>query len=147
MSKTATRTTNRSLGVWQGMNWIRPVKRLAIYLRDGLACAWCGQGVENGIIFSLDHLKPHAKGGSNHEANLVTCCKRCNDSRGARGQKLFAGAVAGYLDHGIKAEDILGHIRQTSRRSLAPFLQQAEDMMARRGTVSRVLAHIAKAAK
>lgn len=28
---------------WQGMNWIRQDKRLAIYLRDGLACVWCGE--------------------------------------------------------------------------------------------------------
>ncbi|KKK72946.1 hypothetical protein LCGC14_2898780, partial [marine sediment metagenome] len=32
----------------QGMNWIRPEKRLAIYLRDGLACCYCGATVEDG---------------------------------------------------------------------------------------------------
>jgi 5-methylcytosine-specific restriction endonuclease McrA len=49
----------RSRGEWQGMNWIRQEKRLAIYLRDGLACGYCGDSVENGAKLSLDHLKPH----------------------------------------------------------------------------------------
>ena len=31
-----------------GSKWIRPDKRLAIYLRDGLACAWCGHALEDG---------------------------------------------------------------------------------------------------
>ena len=39
---------------YQGMNWIRQDKRLAIYLRDGLACAWCGNGVENGAKLPLE---------------------------------------------------------------------------------------------
>lgn len=33
----------------QGMNWIRKDKRLAIYMRDGMACVYCG--------LTLDHLK------------------------------------------------------------------------------------------
>lgn len=30
---------------WQGMNWCRPATRLAIYLRDGMACTYCGRGL------------------------------------------------------------------------------------------------------
>jgi len=48
--------TVRNEGVWQGMNWIRQEKRLAIYLRVGLArsikklcgmsdCACSGAGI------------------------------------------------------------------------------------------------------
>jgi hypothetical protein len=29
----------------QGMNWISQHKRLAIYLRDGLACCYCGDSI------------------------------------------------------------------------------------------------------
>ena len=58
---------------WQGMNWIRQEKRLAIYLRDGMSCAYCGASVEGGAQLSLDHVKPHSRGGSNAAANLVTC--------------------------------------------------------------------------
>ena len=59
--------TARGRGDWQGMNWIRQDKRLAIYLRDGLACAYCGHSVESGASLSLDHLKPASKDGCNHE--------------------------------------------------------------------------------
>lgn len=137
--KTQTKNTVRNAGVWQGMNWIRPVKRLAIYLRDGLRCAWCDTPLESGTIFTLDHLKPHAKAGSNHESNLVTCCKHCNDSRGKRAQTEFALAVATYVNHGLTRDDILGHLRITSRRSLKPFLAQAQALMAKHGNFSKTL--------
>ena len=50
-----------------GSKWIRPDKRLAIYLRDGLACAYCGDSVEEGAKLSLDHLTCHSHGGSNND--------------------------------------------------------------------------------
>ena len=146
-SKTAVKESARCKGVWQGMNWISQKKRLAIYLRDGMACAWCGKGVEDGSIFSLDHLKPSVKGGSNHESNLVTCCKFCNDSRGKRAQTTFAAAVAAYVNHGVTATEILGHIRITSRRSLTPFIARAVDMIERRGSVAKVMAAIGYGSK
>ena len=140
--KTRKATTARSAGNWQGMNWLRPVKRIAIYLRDGVRCAWCDAPLEAGTIFTLDHLKPHAKGGSNHESNLVTCCKHCNDSRGKRGQSAFAYAVATYVNHGLTREDILGHIAITSRRSLKPFVVQAKALFARHGNFTAVMKHL-----
>ena len=70
---------------WQGGKWIRNDRRLAIYLRDGLACVYCGQSVEeDGIVMTLDHLKPRSKGGKNEPTNLITACKTCNSSRGNR---------------------------------------------------------------
>ena len=63
-------------------NWIRKDKRLAIYLRDGMACAYCGKGVEeSGMALTLDHLLCRSKGGGNHEGNLLTCCHHCNCRR------------------------------------------------------------------
>lgn len=138
--KTATKATARTNGNWQGMNWLRPAKRLAIYLRDGLRCAWCDTPLQAGTIFTLDHLKPHAKEGSNHETNLVMCCKHCNDSRGKRAQTVFATAVATYVNHGLTQDDILGHIRITSRRSLKPFLAEAKALIAQHGGFSKAMA-------
>ena len=63
MDTTQTNTDARSKGKWAGMNWIRKEKRLSIYLRDGLACVWCGQAVEDGIKLTLDHLIPHSPRG------------------------------------------------------------------------------------
>lgn len=125
---------------WLGMNWIRQEKRLAIYMRDGLACAWCGHTVEEGAKLTLDHLTPHCKGGSNHETNLVTSCKRCNDSRGARSIKVFARAVAEYLNHGITAKEILSHVVACAARALDK--DAAKEMIERRGSAAKVLADI-----
>ena len=46
---------------------------MAIYMRDGLACAYCGAAVEDGAQLSLDHITPDSLGGDNQADNLVTC--------------------------------------------------------------------------
>ena len=142
MTKSNRQNDARSRGEWQGMNWIRQEKRLAIYLRDGLACAYCGHSVESGASLSLDHLKPHSKGGDNGEHNLVTCCERCNKTRGNRSVRAFSRAVAEYLNHGVTAEEIERHVRATAKRSLKPHKLEAKQMIARRGSAARVLSEI-----
>lgn len=124
---------------WQGMNWITQRKRLAIYLRDGCACKWCGAAVEDGVKLTLDHVKPHSKGGTNDESNLITACKRCNDSRGARSLKAFAAAVATYLNHGVQAEAILAEVKAAQRRSIKPHLVEAAALIERRGSALKAL--------
>lgn len=131
--------TVRANGEWQGMNWIRQEKRLAIYLRDGLACAYCGDSIESGASLSLDHLKPASKGGSNHESNLVTCCERCNKSRGNRALGRWIKAVAGYLNHGITAKEIRAHVERCRDRKLTRYKKDAKAMIARRGSARKVL--------
>lgn len=121
----------------QGMNWITPKKRLAIYLRDGLACCYCGMSVEQGAKLTLDHLRPYSHGGTNNETNLVTCCLKCNSSRGNRRWKLFAEKVAGYINHGVTASQIVGHIERTRNRALDVKL--AQELIERRGGFSAAL--------
>lgn len=116
---------SKSGGKGQGMNWIRPVKRLAIYLRDGLACGYCGEGIEDGAKLTLDHLTPHSHGGTNDASNLVTACHRCNSARGNRDWREFADKTAGYLNHGIQASDIIRHIDTTVQRPLDTKAAQA----------------------
>lgn len=120
-----------------GMHWIRSERRLAIYLRDGLACAYCGSAVEDGTRLTLDHLIPYSQGGTNDAANLVTACHKCNSSRGARDYRAFASAVAEYLNHGISAEDIIAHIEATSRRPID--MAAAKTLMAQRGGFTAAL--------
>ena len=84
---------NRHANGGQGMNWITKHKRLAIYMRDGLACCYCAEGIEEGAKLTLDHVVPHSKGGSNDARNLVTACHRCNSNRGDRSITTFAAAV------------------------------------------------------
>lgn len=124
----------RGLGSrYQGRNWLRPEKRLAIYLRDGLACAYCGEGIEDGAELSLDHLRPHSQGGGNEAGNLVTACRRCNSARGDRLVAQFAAHVASYLNHDATAEAITAHIGRCTARVLP--LAEARGLLARRGTV------------
>ena len=78
--------------------WIRAEKRLAIYLRDNFCCVYCGQDLkkETPQNVTLDHLTPRSQGGDNRALNLVTACRACNCSRGAREWTEYAtgGAVA-----------------------------------------------------
>ena len=129
----------RAKGNWQGMNWIRQEKRMAIYLRDGCQCAWCGKTVEQGVQLTLDHIVAHSRGGSNAETNLVTACMDCNRSRCARSAAKFSGIIAAYLNHGIEGAAILANVRKLAKRSLKPHIAEAKELMARRGSVFAIL--------
>ena len=118
----------------QGSKWIRQQKRLAIYLRDNMSCVYCGVGVEEdeSIRLSLDHLTPRVKGGSNNESNLVTCCGRCNSSRGYRTFRDFAIAAAGYINGGRTPEVIVATIERNRKRKLGKYMEMAKTMIAER---------------
>lgn len=88
-------------------------------------------------MLSLDHVIPASRGGDNDPSNLVTACKRCNDSRGNRSLRVFSTALAAYLDRGATAAEILAHARACRRRPLPR--QEARQLLARRGTVARIL--------
>lgn len=113
----------------QGMNWIRKEKRLAIYLRDGLACVYCGSGIEDEVKLTLDHLTPHSHGGSNAADNLVTCCHKCNSVRGNRSWTGFAKNAATYTN--TDAEALITFIDNTVTRPLD--VPAAKALIARRG--------------
>jgi len=89
---------------WQGMNWIRKCKRLAIYMRDHGRCVYC----ESQAQLSLDHLLPVSKGGKNHARNLVTACRECNTERGNKRWREYAS----------KHEGAEGRIQRQRRRSI-----------------------------
>ena len=114
-----------------GMNWIRKEKRLAIYLRDGLACCYCGMGIEDEVTLTLDHLKCYTHGGSNNPDNLVTACLRCNSARGSRSWKRFAGHVARYVNHGVTSARIIRHIQRQARKGVD--VKAAIRLIAKRG--------------
>lgn len=132
----------RESGSWQGMNWIRQEKRLAIYLRDGCACVWCGATAESGAKLTLDHVVVHSKAANNSETNLVTACFRCNSSRGARSAAKFAQAIAAYLNHGAKADNIIAHVRRCTQRSLRQHRIEAKALIERRGSALAALKNV-----
>ena len=123
---------------YQGSKWITRERRLAIYLRDGLACVYCGATVEDGATLSLDHIDPHSNGGSNGSGNLVTACRKCNSARNDRSVAEFAMSIAGYLNHGIEAGDIVASI---ARLATSPVnIAEARAIIARRGSWAAALA-------
>ena len=92
--------------------WIRPGRRRAIYLRDGLACVYCeaSQAVTPDLELTLDHIVARSAGGGHNSTNLVTCCKTCNSSRKGLDLKVWIGA------------ERAKKIRKRARRPLEPFL-------------------------
>jgi hypothetical protein len=76
---------------------LQPTRRLAIYLRDGFLCAYCGTDLHsaNRRDVTLDHLVAQIHGGSHHESNLVTACHTCNSKRQHKPWRAFCapGAV------------------------------------------------------
>ena len=122
-----------------GRNWIRPEKRLALYLRDGLACVYCGASLEDGALLTLDYLRPVSKGGSNAASNLVTVCHTCNSNRKNRTVRGFCRAVASYLDRGVAAREIEQHVRRCAARTF--HTQAARTLIAQRGGWTPCLSH------
>ena len=72
--------------------WIRTDKRLAIYIRDGWRCQYCGDDLSDvrAVEVSLDHIIPSKYGGDNESDNLVTSCRRCNGMRQDKALERFA---------------------------------------------------------
>lgn len=136
MKKTTThKPTIKRHPAASGGKWCRPEKRLAIYIRDGLSCVYCGHSVEDGTKLTLDHVKPHSKGGDNSETNLVTACQKCNSSRGNRSLSQFCKSVADYLNE--DADDIYRYINNQKRRKIDRA--QAKEIISRRRTISEQL--------
>jgi hypothetical protein len=99
----------------QGSNWIRKDKRLAIYMRDGCACVYCGIGLEAGAELTLDHVLACELGGTNHQSNLVTACINCNSAK----QDLpLADWFATLRDRGVDTSGMGAFIRETTARKL-----------------------------
>lgn len=58
---------------------IGPVKYLAVLLRGGMRCAWCGATIAPRENASVDHLDCDPR--NNHRWNLVASCRNCNSAR------------------------------------------------------------------
>lgn len=55
--------------------------RQRIFARDNYTCSYCGM---RGGPLECDHITPIARGGSNHDGNLTTACRPCNQSKSDR---------------------------------------------------------------
>jgi 5-methylcytosine-specific restriction endonuclease McrA len=61
---------------------------MKVFKRDHFKCQYCGldglHRFENWLILTIDHIHPHARGGSRSMDNLVTACQPCNLIKGKR---------------------------------------------------------------
>lgn len=71
--------------------WITKERRLAIYLRDGFVCQFCGRDMhdDDASIITLDHVVPRSKGGTHSTENLLSSCVFCNSAKGVGCYKKF----------------------------------------------------------
>ena len=127
----------RAEGNWQGANWIRREKRLAIYMRDGMTCVYCGTSAKDlDSPLALDHIKPHSQGGTNDASNLVTSCRPCNSIRGIASVKTHITNIARSKGH--NALDIEKHIQDTRHKMVNVTL--AKDILRNRSSWEDALA-------
>jgi 5-methylcytosine-specific restriction endonuclease McrA len=119
MSKKSTdRKLAESPHQYTGM-WIRPDKRLAIYLRDRFRCLVCGANLHHVSAnwITLDHVVTQSEEKNNESRNLFTCCKGCNCSRQDKPLEEFASGAA------------LGRIRRQLKLSLSPYRELARALI------------------
>lgn len=60
-----------------GTKWQRV--RARVLARDAHTCGYCGQAAT-----TVDHIIAKANGGTDDESNLISCCRSCNASKGAK---------------------------------------------------------------
>lgn len=106
----------------QGSKWIRPEKRQAIYLRDGLACVYCGR---SDLLLTLDHVTPCELGGTNEAGNLVTACVSCNSAKQDLTLRQWLGVLR---DRGVETAGLAAKIRRHTARNLARFRVQVAEL-------------------
>jgi 5-methylcytosine-specific restriction endonuclease McrA len=68
-------------------------KIIALLLRDGCSCPYCGVKFETIEDITLDHVVPKSLGGSNSNKNLLLSCQECN---GKKGNMLLTQFIRGY---------------------------------------------------
>lgn len=124
-----------------GMNWLWRPTRLAIYLRDSLACLWCGRGVEDDVTLTVDHYTPNSQGGDNRHTNLFTACSGCNSSRKDLSVEAFAEAVEARMGGALSAATIIESIQL--QLTLPIDTKTAREMIAARGGLTAALRKIA----
>lgn len=59
-----------------------PQVRSDVYHRCACRCAHCGAHLSYSSDFTIEHVIPIAKGGTNDEANLIALCETCNKAKG-----------------------------------------------------------------
>ena len=103
----------------------RPDLRLAIKMRDGFRCGYCGRDL-SGASFddvTVDHLKPQSKRGThNAPSNVITACRSCNCARQDKPWRPFARKQGG--------EEAVKRILRNTARSINRYRAHAKKIIA-----------------
>ncbi len=70
--------------------------RFRILKRDNFTCVYCDRRPP-AVQLVVDHAKAHANGGTDSEANLVSCCEECNKGKGGTDADYRATAKAMFV--------------------------------------------------
>jgi len=62
---------------------VPPLSNRELFQRDAHLCMYCGQQFSASAL-TCDHLQPLSRGGIDTWSNVVTACRPCNHSKGAR---------------------------------------------------------------
>lgn len=54
-----------------------------VFIRDHFQCCYCGEN-KNGKNLTIDHVTPRVRGGRMEWSNVVSCCRKHNQIKGAR---------------------------------------------------------------
>lgn len=127
---TSKRRGNKYTPAANGGGWIRKDKRLAIHLRDGLCCVYCGASVEDGASLQLDHYIRVQDGGSNKASNLVTACAFCNNSKNNDTIRTWYRRLR--EDRGIDTCQVQRTAKRLMGRTLRPFREEAKRILSER---------------
>jgi 5-methylcytosine-specific restriction endonuclease McrA len=105
--------------------WIRKDKRLAIYMRDGMKCVYCGKFFDRNLL-TLDHIKPRDKGGTNDSRNLITSCWSCNSKKQNKRIDFFVKQITKNF---IEYKEKMRHIKKLKNRSIEKLRKKAKRIL------------------
>ena len=102
-----------------GSKWIRPERRLALYLRDRFACIYSPRALHDAAPrdITLDHIDGRHEAGHHTNENLITCCRSCNSKKQDIPLKRFAGP------------ETIAHIRRNTKRSMTKYMRLAKALI------------------
>jgi len=68
----------------ESSNSFSSATKQAVWNKTNGHCYYCRNPLKPWETFSIDHVIPKAKGGTDELDNLVPSCRRCNSRKGAR---------------------------------------------------------------